>query len=552
MARAALTDDEQRRVREVIVLGREVSFKDTEQLDFELEQARLVAEVEVKLRLWKSKGAHFVYFGVAPIPLAIELGAQVGDLHPFDVYQQHHVAKTWAWQGGLPLEVLEPDLSVVPRTRADGDVIVRVTTWHSIDPVLTTLSVGRDPLAEVDLRIRQPGPDALCSCADVLAVAEAFRNVLDGLRDRLPKADIHVFAGVPAGLAAALGTKISPTKHGRVHVYQYTNGRTPPHRFAFTVGTRATQSPTELTASQLSEAGDERAMWRGVLADLKSWDVSPHLPADAFLESVDAVRPCLWPTIPRLVRAKAPLEAELNDVEPVEEFVFDHDALAWSIHSRLLLGIKKRVQDERERRMAARLFFLHEAMHVGIHTLTAPRSRDVGMLPRVLEQLDYEADAWAILHELSRVSGDRRLAALKLVDIVLSTFWAFDDGSEPIRRLQVRRLNRYLIWAWQRIRLARERNESAVARVLMTKPVLELSGLNMHLEGHRLFATLAPIDASQIEIGLATEAGFGRFARGAVCPLDDLLAGLRERDSGMILRCLGAVYDAHERGASNA
>src|SRR5690606_5018219 len=84
----------------------------------------------------------------------------------------------------------------------------------------------------------------------------------------------------------------------------------------------------------------------------------------------------------------------------VDGFRFDRDASVWLLSDDLLLAITRRLETEVDRRAAARLFFLHEGLHEQVHGLSGAMSPSVGRFPRVLEELDYQADAWALLHEL--------------------------------------------------------------------------------------------------------------------------------------------------------
>jgi len=62
----------------------------TKQSDFFLQH--------IGLKLDLHKEAEIMYFGLAPIPLAIHLGYLVSGLRQVRVFQMHHDEKNWKWQ----------------------------------------------------------------------------------------------------------------------------------------------------------------------------------------------------------------------------------------------------------------------------------------------------------------------------------------------------------------------------------------------------------------------------------------------------------------------
>jgi hypothetical protein len=79
-------------------------------------------------------------------------------------------------------------------------------------------------------------------------------------------------------------------------------------------------------------------------------------------------------------------------------FYYSSDKRTWVLGDALLIPIMRRIKDEEGRRRAARLFLLHEGMHAH-QGLTLGTSPEVGRFPKVLEEIDYQADVWAQLHD---------------------------------------------------------------------------------------------------------------------------------------------------------
>jgi hypothetical protein len=199
--------------------------------------------------------------------------------------------------------------------------------------------------------------------------------------------------------------------------------------------------------------------------------------------------------------------------------------------------------------MAGRMFLLHEGVHLATHRLSRETSVQVGRLPKVLEAVDYEADVWAMLHEfaLARQDGggvdDVRSFFMRIAGAAIEVFWAFDEGRQPLARMQVRRVNRYLLWYWQLVRLEAASSRSEVFEVLAQRPIIELAGLRLLARGERVFQELAPDRAANLELGVLHAHALHRLPEGPAMPLSDLLEGFRTRNGARVLTALRAAYD---------
>lgn len=192
------------------------------------EQTRLV-ETELSPLLHTAPTPRVAYFGLAPVPLAIQLGTRLSALTSVSIYLRNHTRAVWRWpQKGPTQEVLTSGLPCP--TRADAvEVMLRVATSYPIEPQLTQPLV---PAAdcEIDVRLRAPDPDALRSEEDVEAVGAAFQQALTVLPGNTRV--VHLFAAVPVGMAMELGRMISPTVHPPIQTYQYERNQTPRYRKA--------------------------------------------------------------------------------------------------------------------------------------------------------------------------------------------------------------------------------------------------------------------------------------------------------------------------------
>ncbi len=138
---------------------------------------------------------------------------------------------------------------------------------------------------------------------------------------------------------------------------------------------------------------------------------------------------------------------------------------------------------------------------------------------------------------------------IQMVDNALKTMWAFDETGGDLAEMQVRRVNRYLIWYWQRLRLEDKRCKTLaeVANVLAQMPVLELKGLYTKVEGSRVFYQLDRIDrqANLIpELGILWKNTIRRVGNMDFFNIPKLINAFKKRQHQDILKLLKAAYSS--------
>lgn len=548
-AKSALTDDDCRRFTRAITLDSlSCSRDDTASLNWASAQRSLAREFREKVAP-HVREARFAYFGLAPIPLAMQLGYLLEEMAQLDVYQRRHDGTdSWSWAAtGATQEVHVARSHDIFEIDAPGDVIVRVSTWHPIDAAATRAALAHGALLEVDLTLGAPGPDALAAPADLRAVVARFRDELDAISDRMKGATIHVFAAVPVGLALELGRAVSPSKHRPVQTYQFLARETPSHKPAFVLQQIAPPPSRALSTRDLEQAEAERGVWNQELHELGTRAAALSSEGDAWADAVELAENDSWRALPSLATL-LPVLTTVASEAPVPEFEFDPERGGrWLLSPGLLLGVASTVPDEQSRRLAARLFFLHEGLHHQWHALTAATSRGIGRLPRVLEELDYQADAWAILQELASHVRAGRPQPVQFVQTcvatALATFWAFNEGSAPLDEIPVRRLNRYLIWYWQALRLEKATSLTAATTVLAHKPTLEIAGLEPFTVGDRVMCRLDR-HREQLELAVFENDMVARRPQGEPYRIGDLLGSFRDRDSQGVKSALRGVFES--------
>jgi serine/threonine protein kinase len=210
--------------------------------------------------LQESKTLHLSYFGLAPVPLGIHLGTLLGGMVPITLYQRHHKAGNWAFQRtGKTQDILIRGLPQNASTEA-GTVVLRVSSSALVDPKLTR-QVVPDPLAEVDVALRHPSPDALLSEADVLELGEGVRHALDEIVTSLPNTTVvHLFAAVPGAVSLRIGMVVNPNVHPPIQTYQFDRELCPSYHPALRVPIGQTTPEGETTMFYASHSILERRM----------------------------------------------------------------------------------------------------------------------------------------------------------------------------------------------------------------------------------------------------------------------------------------------------
>ncbi len=217
-----------------------------------------------------------IYFGLAPIPLAFHLGTLVTHRYRLRVHQHHHVRSDWQWlreaQSPANASVVAPrDLG--EDKSASGDLVLRVSTSHAIDPVDTRVALeGRGSVVtNVDLRVKKPGVDVFETQQALDDFCLAFKRVIEELARGYPSArTMHLFAAVQCGVAFRMGTHYGDGRKMKpVQTYQFDQHRHPRYAAALAIGTAQRASLLLLTAdpagysptSGLSEVKEVQALF---------------------------------------------------------------------------------------------------------------------------------------------------------------------------------------------------------------------------------------------------------------------------------------------------
>lgn len=507
-----------------------------------------------------------VYFGSSSVPLAIHLGSLLSTWHKIELIPHHHNRRTWGW---VPHEgddtAPEVICSGIPdyKDRTIGEAVIRVSTSHPVDPLLTQ-QVVPSPLLQIDIALKHPQEDAFSSLSEMLRVAMEFRRVLDLIGDNFVGINrIHLFAAVQPGIAMLLGAQISSTMHPPIQTYQYTRQESPPHRRAILVNTKPRAELPPLTSEQQSSAAEDRKHLDRDLERIKGlsqvekdsaqtdWLAGVRLPLDQRRLFGGS-----WHHLPPLCGiplARTSVDTELQEVP--DSFRLN-PTNHWQVDDRWLAHLARRVPDRVQRQRALRMLLLHEGVHRGPQGVTRTTSQEVGRFPKVLEEVDYQADVWAMLYEraLSEQESPSSVRPpqqffMNTIRTATETMWAFDMDGAALQEIQVRRLNRYLIWYWQYLVLERGTGQSSemtlpdVVGILAERPHLELAGPLLSTRDERIFFSLDPKHLQTPELAIYHRGKFHRHGPRPDFSIAELLNAFSERDTDRILHVLRAAVE---------
>lgn len=467
-------------------------------------EQRQAWEQQVRPILARYPQAGIAYFGLAPIPLAVHLGTLTERWPAIHIFQRRHDAtRSWQYSGEGRPTIDGPD-GPNERSRSSDSALITMNVTNTVDLEAAQAVVGPTS-AEISISTEPLGEDVLTSSEVLQAVGQRFRHALDLVgRNRPAARDVHLFAAVPCGLAFLLGTLVTTTRDPQIVTYQYHRGQQPSLREALRLPERYAPRVAISSEAQARAAAD-KVNWeshrQALVAFLQDGNATPWWNVLGPVGGALAGR-----TMGRLQRAlETPLTSAIDvSASDADGFRFDRKRNVWVLSDELVAAIAAKVPQSQMGR-AGRMLLLHEALHHGRQGLTLESSRQIRLAAKVLEELDYSADVWATAHEfayeqmINRPWSEQREALMAILETALATMWAFDARNER-GFLEVRRVNRYLIWYTQLVRLERVADATEALAVLAEKPAIELVGPPTMLRDTRLMAKLDGSGALEYEL----------------------------------------------------
>ncbi len=214
----------------------------------------------------------------------------------------------------------------------------------------------------------------------------------------------------------------------------------------------------------------------------------------------------------------------------------------WVVDDGFFLSVYNRIKNENDILQAIRLFLFHEALHYTKHRLNSYTVVEIGSFPKVLETADYQADVYAIINEygynskMIKEDSNPQEFFLNAIKVATETMWSFDDNGVELEEIQIRRLNRYMIWYWQYARIEQEGKDlDSIISILEEKPVIELNGLCTKEENNRFFFILEKRKNTPLELAVFHKNELLRNGSATNLPIENLVRGVKEMNGEMIL-----------------
>jgi hypothetical protein len=519
-----------------------------------LMQQRKFVEI-LKPILEKYPTAHIAYFGLTPISVGFHLGYLVSNMHSFTIYQWHHQRNKWFYLIDPPSADykfnVKPPVLPSEIQKGKGDVIIRVSTSFKIDPQTTYQAVS-NPSNEFDIELKTTHVDSLYKQDNIQGVVTEFQNVLNAYANLLTDRDqIHLFISSSAGLPFALGTRINTNIYPYIQTYQFDKRQTPPHKEAILV-TKEISDRLILTDKDREMAKKIRIDWENQLQD----KIKP------FIKTVTGMKPDNWlqtvcenledyKTIQKHLCTPWDKVIDINATSLKDDsidlaqsnvdggFEYTEKTGLWVLDDGFLSGLKKRLDKDpnTDLMQAGRLFFFHEALHYSKsgHRLVREIANGIGQFPKVIEEADYQADAWALLneyrycclHEPQKLKNGLKQFICNAIDTAVETMWSFVDTGTSLNMIQIRSMNRFLNWYWQWINIEDLDDKGTlegIVCILFNKPVIEFAGAPMELRAHRTYFRLNSKNQSTYQLAAFVKNRVHRFA-----PTDilDIVEGFR-------------------------
>ncbi|MBY5529695.1 SAVED domain-containing protein [Rhizobium leguminosarum bv. viciae] len=171
----------------------------------------------VRGRLERGEINRLVVFGLAPMPLLIELGRLISDISEAHVRQLLREPKGWAW------DVAEPALSLeFQQPKSSGkQVVLKLGVSASVDDDRVTAVLGAD-VSIWSLSAEGAHNDIMRTPDDLALWRREVRRVLETIANRHTDAElIHVFPAIPLSAAIELGRVWMPKANLPMRIYDH-------------------------------------------------------------------------------------------------------------------------------------------------------------------------------------------------------------------------------------------------------------------------------------------------------------------------------------------
>jgi hypothetical protein len=537
----------------------------TNQGDIARLQLLLRQHMRVRLEAYPLHVASTVFVAtIAPQTLQLEIGHQLHQAgYRVRALEHQRDIGTWSWPSESATCIVESRWLPGPLRAPiafSGTVVIGVEVSGRLNVNELSASLGHQIEHAVIISIDRPGRGAIQSEADAQAVAAAWRDAFTTIREKLPNhRQLAGFLAVPPAVAVLLGAGLQENFGRHLVVFESISAAGGPVSYqaggVFLPVIPASSPPTS-DVPRMAQAIDGL---RRAATDVASWYESGTFSWSTYgwmAVGVDLVEAGFggraWKQLERL-HSDLLRALRIEHVPELAEFrwVAGEPLQLGSILAAALAAefVKEEVAASPSRGdLYMRLFVLHEWAHFA-QDLDDRHAAAVGQSPRALEELDWIADTFALVQVL------RSSPAETLIDTLLETIRTMLHGlvafqppsSDPEAAfMQVRRLNRHLIWLIQYHRIAAMRatrgTPQRAAEILASKPIADLSGI---LAYPRFERTVVNLDQAagrpNLTLGLTVDGRWHAIGSSPQIDLPRCLRALRARNADEALLAVAGI-----------
>lgn len=523
----------------------------------EIIQRKLYLE-KVKPIINENPGATIFYFGFAPIPLIIHLGSLIDNWQKVYPMFRTHDTKEWRYELDQKKQVVYK-IEGLPNDEnlSNKDISLNIGLSFKVNADVTSPVVGDSLMKVVNLEVVNPGYENLYDQNDLIDFGKRMDEVFSVLNLKFPNMSVvHIFASIPIPVAFVLGHKVQPNIYPVLYTYQFKSSAETQFQLAIIIN-QSVEEKVEFTVEQYELAAKYRGSWNEMLTQklnrfIKNLNDKPkgnwfdYLSTDVDWSSFNVP---YWRYLEPLVANELLVQDKINqkNITVANGFDYDQTVYEWSIDTSVFVALLKRLKEEVLVNKAGRLFLLHESLHYSFHNINKQVADGIGSFPKVIEESDYHADVYALFHDYawSKLYDDKfdeqayKSWFIETIHIMIETMWSFDDTGEDLKEIQIRRMNRFLIWYWQSIRIKYANSIKQVVDILSEKPIIEFSGLLIKASSQRIFYNLEKMAGSIGEMAVYAN---GKVIRTTPPNYVKLIEGFKKLDGKMINDALEMLY----------
>jgi hypothetical protein len=171
------------------------------------------------------KTRHISLFAMAPIPLLIYLGHQLGNKIPMDLYQRHRDTEDWRWKKTSRPVTYETRLLQTGTDRSKVGLLLSLSGTIPRKDLPSNID-GSFYLYQIILAGTTPSPTFLRTREDLMRFKDSYQVALRLImRDHGILRCIHLFPAVPAPIAVLCGRELLPKVDPKLIIYDYNKAK---------------------------------------------------------------------------------------------------------------------------------------------------------------------------------------------------------------------------------------------------------------------------------------------------------------------------------------